>query len=265
MTKDIEKSAEGRLQQLAIEINTIKTNTQRIMMQAAIDIGRRLAEAKYAVGHGNWGAWLKANVDYSERTAQNLIKIFDEYGAVQQTLFGKQLNPQLVADLSYTQAVALLGIKDPDERAAFVEEHDVAGMTKKELERAIRERDEAKKALSKEQRDREIVENRLEGAEKARQDLESKLTKAEDELQELRTESEKEEPTAVIAVTADERVSIEERTKFGAYLDAVKRGVEGMMDIVRGQRDEAGWQKYHDAVVAAKRQIMTYCEGEANG
>ena len=52
----------------------------------------------------------------------------------------------MLADLSYTQAVALLGIRDPDERADFLEEHDVAAMTTRELEQAIKERDAVKKA-----------------------------------------------------------------------------------------------------------------------
>ena len=137
---------EARLSTLAAEINTIKTQTQKIMMQAAVEIGRRLVEAKGAVGHGGWGLWLERNVDYSERTAQNLIRIFQEYGEGQQSLFGGS-NPQAFADLTYTQAVALLGIKNPDERAEFVESHDVANMTSRELADAIKERDEAKAAL----------------------------------------------------------------------------------------------------------------------
>ncbi len=69
---------QSRLQVLAAEINTIKSETQKIMMQSAIAIGRRLTEAKGAVGHGNWSGWLKENVDYSQRTASNLIKLFEE-------------------------------------------------------------------------------------------------------------------------------------------------------------------------------------------
>lgn len=67
---------EARLLTLATEINAIKRTTQRMMMQAAIDIGKRLVEVKAAVGHGNWGKWLLKHVDYSERTAQNLIRLY---------------------------------------------------------------------------------------------------------------------------------------------------------------------------------------------
>ena len=155
----------ARLSTLAAEINTIKRQTQKIMMEAAVEIGRRLVEAKGAVGHGSWGAWLETNVDYSERTAQNLIRIFQEYGEGQQSLFGGS-NPQAFADLTYTQAVALLGIKNPDERAEFVESHDVANMTSRELADAIKERDEARAELEEEKEKREKAEAEKQGLQK---------------------------------------------------------------------------------------------------
>lgn len=33
------------------------------------------------IEHGAWGEWLEKSVDYSQRTAQNLMKIFEEYGS----------------------------------------------------------------------------------------------------------------------------------------------------------------------------------------
>lgn len=144
MSEDIALVKEARLVTLATEINTIKSTTQRIMMQASIEIGKRLAEAKGAVGHGNWESWLSQNVDYSQRTATNLIKVYEEYGLGQEKLFGEQINPQVLADLTYTQAVALLGIKNPDERADFINRNDIGDMSTRELEKAIRERDEAR-------------------------------------------------------------------------------------------------------------------------
>jgi len=128
---------------IAAEINSIKSQTQKIMLQASIEIGRRLAEAKAAVGHGNWTKWLKQSVDYSDRTATNLMRIFAEYGNGQEKLFG-QSNQQAFAELSYTQAIALLGIHDEDERAEFIEKNDIDSMSTRELQDAIKERDQAK-------------------------------------------------------------------------------------------------------------------------
>lgn len=196
MSNEIDITNEQRLASLAAEIRTIKEQTARVMMQSAVEIGKRLVEAKAAVGHGGWEKWLKENVDYSQRTASNLIAVFQEYGQGQQALFGKEINPQALAKLTYTQAVELLGIKDPDERADFVENHDVAAMSTRELEKAIRERDAAKKekdaaiaarndALKQREiiaKDRAIVHESLGNIEKEKAELEEELKKAKKEL-----------------------------------------------------------------------------------
>lgn len=203
MKNEIDITNEQRLASLAAEIRTIKEQTAKVMMQAAVEIGKRLVEAKAAVGHGGWEKWLHENVDYSQRTASNLIAVFQEYGQGQQALFGKEANPQALAKLTYTQAVELLGIKNPDERADFVENHDVAAMSTRELEKAIRERDAAKKekdaaiaarndALKQREiiaKDRAIVHESLGNIEKEKAELEEELKKARKELAEKEQEA----------------------------------------------------------------------------
>lgn len=214
---------EARLSTLAAEINTIKRQTQKIMMEAAVEIGRRLVEAKGAVGHGSWGAWLERNVDYSERTAQNLIRIFQEYGQGQTQLFGES-NPQAFADLTYTQAVALLGIKNPDERAEFVETHDVANMTSRELADAIKERDEARAALEEEKEKREKAETES-------RDLQKNIDALEEALKEAQ-ESEGDEPDE------ETKKRIEEMEQAKAALEAKLKKAEKERDEAAKQREE---------------------------
>lgn len=147
---------ENRLAVLAGEINFIKEQArdaiQQMAFRSAVEIGRRLVEAKEQVAHGEWGAWLEENVSYSERTAQNFMSIYKGY-----VVNGKT---QPVADLNFTQALALLGIKDAGEREAFMaEKHEVTDrsgetsmksvedMSKRELEKAIRELNQTKANL----------------------------------------------------------------------------------------------------------------------
>lgn len=111
---------------IAVEINVIKGQTRDVILRSAIEIGRRLYEAKAIVPYGRWGGWLKENVDYSERTAQNLMKCFDEYGQ----------NPQALADVSYSQAVALLSL-DGEQRAELMERVDVSELSTRELQSEI--------------------------------------------------------------------------------------------------------------------------------
>lgn len=129
---------------IAIEINSIKDQTKRIMLASSIEIGRRLVEAKSLIEHGDWGTWLSESVAYSQSTANNLMRIFEEYGAEQLSLFGSDAKSQALGNLSYTQAVALLGIPS-EEREQFVEEHDLDNMSTRELQQAIKERDQAQR------------------------------------------------------------------------------------------------------------------------
>ena len=72
---------------IASEIRTIVRQTQRTMLDAAIEIGRRLVEAKELVPHGGWGSWIKDKVHFSQSTANNFMQLYEEYGDRQGTLF----------------------------------------------------------------------------------------------------------------------------------------------------------------------------------
>ena len=144
---------------LARDITTVTTEIRTLMRQAqqmalvyAIEIGRRLTEAKSLLPHGEWGRWLKEEVDFSQSSANNFMRIFDEYGADQISLFGAEANSQTLGNLPYTKALKLLAIP-ADEREEFVEKHDVENLSSRELEKVIRERDESlarEKAMAEE-------------------------------------------------------------------------------------------------------------------
>lgn len=123
---------------IAAEINTIKENAKRVMISSAIEIGRRLVEAKSVVDHGQWMKWLEEKVEYSQSTANNLMKLYQEYGTGEVNLFDNWTNSEAFGKLSYTQHLALLALPFED-RAQFAETHQVADMSTRELEREIRE------------------------------------------------------------------------------------------------------------------------------
>lgn len=132
-------------QVIAAEINSIKDQTGKMLLYSAIEIGRRLTEAKSVVNHGEWLEWLEwleNSVSYSKSTAENLIRIFKEYGA---KLPGDQdgnSNSQTFGNLSYSQAVILLGIPE-NERETFIVENEASNMSARDLKQAVQERDQA--------------------------------------------------------------------------------------------------------------------------
>lgn len=144
---------------IAAEINSIKEQTQKLVLYNSIEIGRRLVEAKTMLQHGAWGTWLESSVDYSQRTANNLMRIFEEYGTNQIAFFDNNANSQALANLSYTQAVALLGIPDAEEREYFVKEHDVENMSTRELQQAIKDKQELEQKLKEAEKEAETNKN----------------------------------------------------------------------------------------------------------
>jgi len=165
---------------VALEIRTLQRQAQGIILSYAIEIGRRLEEAKAMLPHGEWGAWLKRELDYSQSTAQNFMRVFREYGSNQQSLFGGEAKSQMLGNLTYSKALRLLAISDEEERERFVEENDVASMSTRELTEALKARDEALKRET----EAELAKGEAE-AEQAR--LQRELDKANEKMQAAQT------------------------------------------------------------------------------
>lgn len=169
---------------IATEINAIKLQTQNMMLHASAEIGRRLTEAKEIVPHGEWGNWLEANVDYKKSTANNLMQIYREY----------DLKSQAFGNLSYSKAIALLGIQ-AEERAAFIEENDVDNLSTRELQQVIKEKQALEKQLAEQA-------SATEKAGKERDKLAKSIVKLEKQLakeQETNNGSSKEQLEALTA------------------------------------------------------------------
>ena len=155
---------------IAGEINTIKEQVRNTALNASVEIGRRLQEVKELVADGEWTAWLEENVDYSVRTAQNLMALAAEYDAG---------HAQALAGLNYTKAVLLLSVPR-EEREEFMDAHDVEGMSTRELQKTIADlrREKEGMQLTIDQLIKEQVENDRTALEDQVNDLKTRLEKA---------------------------------------------------------------------------------------
>lgn len=140
------------------------------MLCNVIEIGRRMCEVKETLPYGEFGKWIEENTGYSNSTANNFMRLFQEYGAAQSSLFGAEVECQTIGKLSYTKALALLALP-PAERETFVEENHVEEMSTRELKKAIRERDEANRRAQE-------AEQAAEGSALAMAELQEKLDEA---------------------------------------------------------------------------------------
>lgn len=148
---------------LAAEIRALTAS----MLANIIEIGRRMCQAKEILPHGQFGEWVKNETGYSQSTANNFMKLFQEYGAPQESLFGAEVNSQTFGNLPYSKALALLAVP-AEEREDFARNNHVEEMSTRELQQAIKERDELRRQLDEE---REAAE----GAGLKIADLEEKL------------------------------------------------------------------------------------------
>ena len=167
---------ERTLEQVASEIRTITAS----MLVGAIEIGRRMVEAKAMLPHGAFGGWIEENTGYSRSTANNFMRLFDAYGNPQKSMFGAEIsNVQTFGHLSVSKALALLTLPDEEARETFVETHDVESMTTRELAEAL------KKADAAEEKTREL-ERDLEQARELFVSSDEKVAALTRELEELR-------------------------------------------------------------------------------
>lgn len=174
------------------EIKELCNAAGKTMLLYAAEIGRRLVEAKEILPHGEWGRWLSEECGFSQRTANKHMQIFKAYGSAQVSIFGAELNSPTWANLGYSQALSLLAVPE-EEREEFVKENHVEDLSARELDRLIKERDEAlAKAEAAKQELHDTIEDtkeisfekqQLEGITKEQRE---KLEKAQAEADELR-------------------------------------------------------------------------------
>lgn len=137
---DVPMREQRSLATVTAEIRTIRAARDKMFLEASVEIGRRLKEAKDLVGHGGWGEYCRTELDFSQQTAQNHIRLFEAYAADQIRLDGAALKSQTLGNLSYTQALELLALPSEEEREAFVREHDMASLSTRELREELRRR-----------------------------------------------------------------------------------------------------------------------------
>ena len=165
----------------SIEVITSEIlEAKRVGGEAILTIGRCLIEAKEALPHGEWANWLSEKVEFSERTARNFMRLAREW-----------TNRQTLADLGASKALTLLALP-PEEREQFMEEtHVVDGeeknvidMSARQLEQAIKERDEARQAAERAAADAKT-------AEESRAKMEADMTMLKGLLESAQAEKDK--------------------------------------------------------------------------
>lgn len=142
-TKEMPLSENGprTAETIGSEIRYLSHQAKCMTVWFGVEIGKRLTEAKAMVGHGGWLDFLKNETEFSKSSAARFMQIAKEYG--------NNSNFPTLGNLSVSNALQLLAVP-AEEREEFAEAVDAENLSARELEQAIRERDEARKALEAE-------------------------------------------------------------------------------------------------------------------
>ena len=216
--------------------------------EAILTIGRCLIEAKEMLSHGEWLPWLTEQVEFSPRTAQNFMRLAREWS-----------NTQTLADLGASKALALLALP-PEEREQFMEDHKVIDMSARQLEQAIKERDEARAAAEQAAADQRMAEQArdkmaedmrllnasLASAQDAREQAERDAARLEKDLAELKAR-----PVEVAVETVVDQAAINK-----ARADAIAE-MQEKLDKARAAADKArDKQKQAEASVEILKRAL---------
>ena len=194
MTNEImERTDKASARDIAIitaEIKDLCERARSMALMFVVEIGRRLEEAKAALPHGAWGEWLKNEVGFSQSTANNYMRLFEEYGSAQISIFGATVNSQSIANLPYSKALQLLAVPK-EEREAFAEEVGAEDLSVSELREAIKERDAAYKERNEAQEREHVMAQKLASAELEAESAKEKAREAEKLLKDAETNAKK--------------------------------------------------------------------------
>lgn len=222
---------------IAAEINDLKGQTRKMILYNSIEIGRRLVEAKSFLDHGEWGEWLENSVDYSQSTAQNLMRIFDEYGADQITFLTDNAKSQALGNLSYTQAVTLLGIPEV-EREQFVKDNDIDSMSTRELQQAIKDLKQAKEENQKLEQEKSQAKDELDKVKKDKQETEKKIQSLTTEQDKLKKQLEVESSKDDKELKRQQQELDKSQKEMAKLKEKIKELETKPLDVHKGATDE---------------------------
>ena len=220
--------------------------------EAILTIGRCLIEAKELLPHGEWKAWLEESVEFSERSAQRFMRLAREWS-----------NPTTLSDLGASKALMLLALPE-SERDSFVQDHNVIDMSTRQLEQAIKERDEARAAAQRAEADKRTAEQdrakmaedmgmlnaSLASAQDAREQAMQDVARLEAELADLKAQ-----PVDVAVETVVDQAAIEK-----ARAEAIA-GMQAKLDKAKAAADKArDKQKQAEASVEVLKRSMEEME-----
>ena len=238
-----EMTASRSVETITTEIIMIKQQTASVVASAAFEIGRRLCEAKEKVPAGKWISYLQEQLDYRPSTAENLMRIYREFGSEQVDLLTGKIPAEVFGRLDQSQMVAMFSL-EPEKRMELMDQTEgIEDMSSRQIADLVKQKKLAEKEAERERKARERADKiATEQADKASK-LETEAGKhqqqikdLEDELERIRMEldTEKAQASIVPPDTSEKDKRIEELLAEIAELKQ-KNDPEKGLELIREQ------------------------------
>lgn len=173
-TTDMEGTELSAVWQEAMQLHSNIMAARGAAASALVDSCRMLKEMRdkklyTALGFEDFGAYAEQMAGIKQRQAYNYIKVYE------------QLSPKLIAENAQAGVTKLLLLTQVSEldRDEFAAEHDLEGMSVKEIEALIKEKNGMHEQLS-------MLENDLNAADAAREKADAEAERLREEAEELR-------------------------------------------------------------------------------
>lgn len=238
-----EMTASRSVETITTEIIMIKQQTASVVASAAFEIGRRLCEAKEKVPAGKWISYLQEQLDYRPSTAENLMRIYREFGSEQVDLLTGKIPAEVFGRLDQSQMVAMFSL-EPSQRMELMDQTEgIEDMSSRQIADLVKQKKAAEKEAERERKARERADKiATQQADKASK-LETEAGKhkqqikdLEDELERIRMEldTEKAQSSIVPPETSEKDKRIEELLAEIADLKQ-KNDPEKGLELIREQ------------------------------
>ena len=236
---------------IASEIHQIERTVYGVALDGAIQIGRKLQEAKEMIPSGEWVKWLDENLNYSQRQAYNFMEIADNYGDENSPFYDLQTS----ANVSISKALELLRLPEGEVKS-FAEEHDIESETVKSL------RDEINNL--KRERDR---------AEDNNESLRKDLARAQSDLAEAMTQEDADRIRGQYEAAREELQTEnakikEEQSELQAKLDKAKEDLKkqkAKLKEIEASMDEEVQKRISEAETEVQAKAHAHAEAEMEG
>ena len=238
-----EMTANRSVETITTEIIMIKQQTASVVASAAFEIGRRLCEAKEKVPAGKWISYLQEQLDYRPSTAENLMRIYREFGSEQVDLLTGKIPAEVFGRLDQSQMVAMFSL-EPEKRMELMDQTEgIEDMSSRQIADLVKQKKLAEKEAERERKAREradkIATQQADKASKLETEAgkhQQQIKDLEDELERIRMEldTEKAQASIVPPDTSEKDKRIEELLAEIADLKQ-KNDPEKGLELIREQ------------------------------